>query len=362
MLFEVRGHVKNMVTTTYNDGTSTVTVTFSPDGKLASDHKEHYSHDDNGHVDLILETTPGAFLYAEETTVNGSVEYVKIPASGGDFSYNYFPVRSDWIVAPIVDPDNGFVLRDYLGDYKFFIDYHVTDVDSHGNWIRRELMTDGKAYGYQIRDIEYYPEDRTRQRYAVKPYRRIPEPAEGAIDFRPIRISIHPVDLILKHFGWIDPSTDINTELAMLKNAGAENAEIYSNGYNRINDIEVVFDPGKSPEKLFSFPDSPLTCNYFIFAVDTDKNGNRNVENYFCFEKTPGKKDPKALEKAKLFLNEAKDLILAQCAEGMDFTLQSSDSEKGDEEWILESGAGTIKLRLRDNYSQYQVLLRYDPR
>lgn len=61
-------------------------------------------------------------------------------------------------------------------------------------------------------------------------------------------------------------------------------------------------------------------------------------------------------------MNEAKDLILAQCAEGMDFTLQSSDSEKGDEEWILESGAGTIKLRLRDNYSQYQVLLRYDPR
>ena len=172
----------------------------------------------------------------------------------------------------------------------------------------------------------------------------------------------HPVDLILKHFGWIDSSTDINTELAMLKNAGAENAEIYSNGYNRINDIEVVFDPGKSPEKLFSFPDSPLTCNYFIFAVDTDKNGNRNVENYFCFDKTPGKKDPKALEKAQLFLNEAKDLILAQCAEGMDFTLQSSDSEKGDEEWILESGAGTIKLRLRDNYSQYQVLLRYDPR
>ena len=34
MLFEVRGHVKNMVTTTYNDGTSTRAVTFSPDGQL----------------------------------------------------------------------------------------------------------------------------------------------------------------------------------------------------------------------------------------------------------------------------------------------------------------------------------------
>lgn len=361
MLFEVRGHVKNMVTTTYNDVTVTKTVTFSPDGKLASDQKEHYSHDDNGHVDLILETSPGLLLYAEETTVNGSVEYVKIPASGGDFSYNYFPVRSDWTVAPIVDPDNGFILRTYLGDYEFFVDYHVTDVDSHGNWIRRELMTDGTPYGYQTRDIEYYPEDRTRQNYAVKPYRRIPTPAEGAIDFRPIRISINPVDLILKHFGWIDPSTDINTELVMLKNAGADNAEIYNNGYNRINDIEVVFNPEKSPGKLFSFPDSPLACNYFCFAVDTDRNGNRYVENYFHFEKTPGKKDPKALEKAKMFLNEAKDLILSQCAEGMDFTLKSSD-DKGNEEWTLDTNGGSIMLELRDNYSKYYVLLGYYPR
>lgn len=125
MLFEVRGHVKNMVTTTYNDGTVTKTVTFSPDGKLASDQKEHYSHDDNGHVDLILETSPGSFLYAEETTVNGSVEYVKIPASGGDFSYNYFPVRSDWTVAPIVDPNNGFVLRDYLELRDNYSKYYV---------------------------------------------------------------------------------------------------------------------------------------------------------------------------------------------------------------------------------------------
>ena len=119
-------------------------------------------------------------------------------------------------------------------------------------------------------------------------------------------------------------------------------------------EVSEIFD---SAVDAFSLD---VGAEFYLLGRGIDRVGQALDDN--CFEKTPGKKDPKALEKAKLFLNEAKDLILAQCAEGMDFTLQSSDSEKGDEEWILESGAGTIKLRLRDNYSQYQVLLRYDPR
>lgn len=54
-------------------------------------------------------------------------------------------------------------------------------------------------------------------------------------------------------------------------------------------------------------------------------------------------------------------LILAQCAEGMDFTLKSSD-DKGNEEWTLDTNGGSIMLELRDNYSKYYVLLGYYPR